>query len=215
MNRSRGTLNWLALAAGAAGLLASAGCTNLFVPKQKVTVDAICAPGMVKPSGKSYRLVAKKSVVSGQQAQLPVIAACINSALIGIGMYEAPPKVPSDVFIEVTYGMDTAGRVDPATRETFLQLSARDNKAKSLEATHEEELWDVRAAVAGVAGRMESAMPLLSWAAASYAGTDTHTETTIEVLQRSPQVEAVRQGALNILDGKDATTPAPKVTEAK
>ena len=208
MNRFRRI--YCPLALGAMALLPLAGCLNMFLPKQKVMIDAISAPGLPKPSGKSYRLVAKKSVVTSQQAQLPVIAACLNSALIGTGMFEAPPNVPSDLFIEVTYGMDLTGRVDPSTRETFLQLSARANAARSLDSSHEEELWDVRVAVAGVAGRMESAMPLLCWAAASYAGADTHFETTIEVLQSSPAVAAVREGALKILDVKDPKAPPPK-----
>jgi hypothetical protein len=197
-----------------ASLLLNAGCRNIFVPKQRITVDAISAPGMTKPAGKSYRLVARKSVVTGQQAQLPVIAACLNSALIGIGMYEAPPKVPSDIFIEVTYGMDSTGRVDPSTRESYLQLSARANAARSLDTSREEELWDVRVGVKGVAGRLESAMPLLCWAAASYAGTDTHVETPLEVPQNSPAVEAVRQGALKILDLKDPVNPKAQPAQA-
>lgn len=216
MNRFRRNFLPPVLVLGVIALLGVAGCKDLFVPKQKVMVDAISAPGLAKPSGKSYRLVARKSVVTGQQAQLPVIAACLNSALIGIGMYEAPPKVPSDIFIEVSYGMDTTGRVDPGTRESFLQLSARANQARTLDPSHEEELWDVRAAIKGVAGRLESAMPLLSWAAATYAGTDTHAEVTIEVPQSSPAVAAVREGALKILDVKDPKTPAPQaVSETK
>ena len=216
MNRFRRIIGPPVLALSAFALLLVAGCKDLFVPKQKVLVDAISAPGMMKPSGKSYRLVARKSVVTGQQAQLPVIAACLNSALIGVGMFEAPPKVPSDVFIEVTYGMDMTGRVDPATRESFLQLSARANNTHSLDTSHEEELWDVRVAVKGVAGRLESAMPLLCWAAASYAGTDTHIETTIEVPQNSPAVAGVREGALKILDAKDPKAAPPQaVSETK
>jgi len=216
MNRFRRTLFPPALALGALTILLGAGCKNMFVPKQKVLVDAISAPGIAKPSGLSYRLVAKKSVVTSQTAQLPVIAACLNSALVGAGMFEAPPKVPSDLFIEVTYGMDTAGRVDPSTRETFLQLSARSNHAHSMDTSHEEELWDVRVAVTGVVGRIESAMPLLCWVAASYAGSDTRVETTIEILQNSPAVAAVREGALKILDAKDPKTPPPQtVSESK
>ncbi len=189
---------------GAAVLLMLGGCGDIFVAKQKVLVDAIAAPGIAKVSGQSYRLVARKSVVTGQTAQLPVIAACINSALTMVGMYEAPANIPSDVFIEVGYGMDMAGRVDPSMRETFLRLSARANHSRSIESTHDEELWDVRVAVAGVAGKMESAMPLLSQVAAAYAGTDTHVETTIQVLQNSPAVAAVREGAIKILDGRTA-----------
>src|ERR1700748_3561208 len=73
------------LAGGVAVMLALGGCGNLFVPKQKVLVDAIAAPGIAKFSGQSYRLVARKSVVTSQQAQLPVIAACVNAALTTVG----------------------------------------------------------------------------------------------------------------------------------
>jgi len=202
---------------GAVALLGFGGCKDLFVPKQKVLVDAIAAPGIPKLSGQSYRLVARKSVVTGQTAQLPVIAACINSALTTVGMFEAPPNVPSDVFIEVSYGMDTTGRGDPSTRESFLKLSACANHSHSIEATRDEELWDVRVAVAGIAGKLESAMPLLSDIAAKYAGSDTHAETTIQVLQNSPEVAAVREGAIKILDAKTAkgASTAQPVGESK
>ena len=216
MNRIRRIFGPPALALGLGALLLTAGCTgNIFVPKQRVLVDAIAAPGLAKPAGKSYRLVARKSVVTGQQAQLPVIAACLNSALLSTGMFEAPLSVPSDIFIEVGYGMDAAGRADPATRESYLQLSARANAGRSLDSSREEELWDVRVAVKGVAGRLESAMPLLCWAAAAYAGTDTHIETTVEVPQNSPAVESVRQGALKILDSKVPATQSPPPAPAR
>ena len=167
----------------------------------------------MKPSGQSYRLVARKSVVTGQQAQLPVIAACVNAALTTVGMFEAPPNAPSDLFIEVSYGMETAGRIDPSTRESFLQFSARANRARSLDSSREEELWDVRVAIAGIAGRIESAMPLLCSVAATYAGTDTRVETTIQILQNSPAVAAVREAALKILEAKEPKpSPAPTVS---
>ena len=187
----------------------------MFVPKQRVLVDAIAAPGLAKPAGQSYRLVARKSVVTSQNVQLPVIAACLNAALPMAGMFEAPPNVPSDVFIEVSYGMDLSGRVDPATRESFLQLSARANKRHSIDATREEEIWDVRVAVAGIAGRLESAMPLLSQVAAADVGTDTRIETTVEVLRNSPAVAAVREGALKSLDAtaKEGVIPQPIETK--
>jgi hypothetical protein len=205
------------LIGAAAAMLWLGGCGNLFIPKQKVLVDAIAAPGIARPSGQSYRLVPRKSVVTGQTAQLPVIAACINSALTMAGMFEAPPNVPSDIFIEVAYGMDMAGRIDPSTRETFLKLSARANHAHSIDSTREEELWDVHVAVAGVSGRLESAMPLLSQVASTYVGTDTHVETTVEVLQNSPAVAAVREGALRILDAKSPAggSTAQSVGESK
>lgn len=217
MNSPKRLFRLLISLMGLAAIFWLGGCGNMFVPKQRVLVDAIAAPGIPKLSGQSYRLVARKSVVTSQTAQLPVIAACINSALQMVGMFEAPPKVPSDIFIEVAYGMETAGRVDPSTRETFLKMSARANHGRSLDSTRDEELWDIRVAIAGVAGKMESAMPLLSQVAAVYAGTDTKVETTVQVLQNSPAVAAVREGALKILDAKTArgAPAAQAVGEAK
>ena len=200
-------LTWRIVVGAGVGL---GGCTDLFIAKQTVLVDSISAPGMAKPTGQSYRLVARKSVVTGQTAQLPVIAACVNSALTMIGLYEAPPKVPSDLFIEVTYGMDTSSRIDPATRESFLQLSARANHGRALEPTREEELWDVRVAIAGVAGRLETAMPLLSQVAATYAGTDTHVETTVQMKPNAPAVVAVRENAIKILETKSDSSAPPQ-----
>ena len=129
-------------------------------------------------------------------------------------MYEAPANVPSDIFIEVSYGMESGGRVDPSTRESFLQLSARANRSRKLESSREEELWDIRVAVLGVSGRLESAMPLLCQVASAYAGTDTHMEAKIEVPQNSPAVNGVRESALKILQSK-AVPPAPGAAEAK
>ena len=203
---------WLAASAA----LWLGGCQNLFIAKQTVIVDSISTPGGAKLSGQSYRLVARKSVVSVQTAQLPVIAACVNSALTMTGMYEAPPNVPSDLFIEVTYGMDTSSRVDPSTRESFLQLSARSNHAHSLEPSREQEQWDIRVAIAGVAGRLETAMPLLSQVAATYAGTDTHVETTVQVPANSPAVKEVRDHAIKILETKnDPAEPPPAANGPK
>lgn len=198
----------MAAALGGFVLLLGAGCKDIFIPKHKVLVDAISSPGAPKLSGQSYRLVARKSVVTNQQVQLPVIAACLNAALVAVGMYEAPANVPSDIFIEVSYGMESGGRVDPSTRESFLQLSARANRAHTIDTSREEELWDVRVAVVGVSGRLESAMPLLCQVASTYAGTDTHVETKIEVPQNSPAVTGVRESALKILQSKAAPAPA-------
>lgn len=205
----------LAAAFGVLALLLSAGCNNMFVPKHKVLVDAISVPGVPKLSGQSYRLVARKSVVTGQQVQLPVIAACLNAALVSVGMFEAPANVPSDIFIEVNYGMDTTGRVDPSTRESFLQLSARSNRAHAIDTNHEEEMWDVRVAVLGVAGRLEGAMPLLCQVASTYAATDTHVEVAIEVPQNSPAVMGVRETAVKILQAKTPPASDAAATEAK
>jgi hypothetical protein len=199
----------VAAIAGAAGVLWLSGCGNLFIAKHKVLVDAISAPGMVKPAGQSYRLVAKKAVVSQGQGQVPVIKACIDAALSTQGRFEPPPTVAPDIFIEVGYGTDTAGRVDPAARETYLQLSARSNPDKSPDRATGPEIWDVRVAVLGVAGRIETAMPLLSAVAANYMATDTHMETKIDIPQNSPMVGNVRETAIKALEAKAAGAPAP------
>jgi hypothetical protein len=191
-----------------------AGCGNIFVAKHKVLVDAISAPGAEKPSGKSYRLLAKKSVVNQAQMQIPVIKACVDAALVGQGMFEPPANVAPDLFIEVGYGTDTSGRLDPASRETYLQLSARENPDGSIDRGTGPEVWDVRVAVLGIAGRVESAMPLLCAVAANYVATDTHIETKIEIPQNSPMIAAVRESAIKALEAKapgTAVTPPPKV----
>ncbi len=205
--RNSRRLTWLA--AGAAALLL-AGCNNIFVPKHKVLVDSISAPGaMLKPSGVSYRLLAKKSMVSNAQVQVPVIKACVDAALASKGMYEPPANVAPDLFIEIGYGVDATPRVDAASRETFLQMSARANPDKSLDRGTGPEMWDVRVSVLGIAGRMEKAMPLLCAIAADYIGTDTKLETKIEIPQNSPAITAVRESAIKILEG-----PAPAATAA-
>jgi hypothetical protein len=199
---------FLAVIVPAFAALFTPGCGNIFVAKHKVLVDAISAPGTVKPTGLSYRLVAKKTVVSQAQAQVPVVKACIDAALGTHGMYEPPPTVAPDIFIEVGYGTDTAGRVDPAARETYLQLSARSNPEKSPDRSTGPELWDVRVAVLGVAGRIETAMPLLCAVAANYMGTDTHMETKVDIPQNSPLIGSVRETAIKTLEAKTAPAPA-------
>lgn len=197
------------MATASAVLLLWSGCGNIFVPKHKVLVDAISAPGATKPTGLSYRLVAKKNVVAQGQGQVPVIKACIDAALAVHGMYEPPPTVAPELFIEVGYGTDTAGRVDPASRETYLQLSARSNPERSPDRSTGPEQWDVRVAVLGVAGRIETAMPLLSSVAADYMATDTHFETKIDVPKNSPMIGAVRESAIKTLEAKAASAPPP------
>jgi hypothetical protein len=199
-----------ALMVGVGAVLCAAGCSaDWLMVKQKVMIDAISAPGAPKPAGQSYRLLARRSVVSGQQVQLPVIKACVDAALLQQGMYEAPPNVPSDIFIEVNFGMDTSSRVDPSTRESFLQLSARANHRRVIDTSQEEELWDVRTAITGLAGRLETAMPLLATVAARYAGTDTHAETIQHVADNSPEVSAVRDNAVKSLAVKVAPAAKP------
>lgn len=184
-----------------------AGCQNVFVAKQKVLVDAISAPGATKPAGQSYRLVGKKTMISQGQAQVPVVKACIDAALASQGMFEPPPNVAPDLFIEVGFGTDASARVDPASRETFLQLSARSNPERSPDRATGSEVWDVRVAVLGLTGRIEGAMPLLSWVAVTYMGTDTHVETKVDIPRNSPEVVAVREGAIKALESKAGPNP--------
>lgn len=211
----------LAWIMGASVALVAAGCSNIFVAKHKVLVDAISAPGVEKPSGKSYRLLAKKTVVTQAQVQVPVVKACVDAALGGLGMFEPPANVAPDLFIEVGYGTDTSGRIDPAARETYLQLSARENSNHGVDRGTGPELWDVRVAVLGIAGRVESAMPLLSAVAAKYIATDTHMETKEEVPQNSPMIKSVRETAIKTLEGHASTsttapsTPPPPTTPAE
>lgn len=189
----------------AAAVLFNAGCANIFVPKHKVLVDAITAPNTPKPNGQSYRLIAKSSIVTSVPVQVSVVKACIDAALSGIGMYEPPPNVAPDLFIEVSYGNDTGGaRVDPSRRETFLQLSARSNPERSNERATGPEVWDVRVGVLGIAGRMESAMPLLSAVAVNYIATDTRMEAKIDIPQNAPSVLAVRETAIQALEARGA-----------
>src|SRR2546430_16367528 len=88
---------------------------------------------MIKRTGISYRLVAKKSVVNQVQAQVGVIKACLDAALMNKGMYEPPPNVAPDMFIEVGYGVDITPQIDAAARGTFLQLFGRLNPAPSID----------------------------------------------------------------------------------
>lgn len=211
MNRSGSYSRVLAWVIGAGLVCGGVGCSNIFVTKHKVLVDAISAPGVTKPSGKSYRLLAKKAVVNQAPVQIPVVKACVDAALAGQGMFEPPPNVPPDYFIEVGYGSDTSGRLDPAMRETYLQLSARENASRTVDRGTGPEVWDVRVAVLGISGRAESAMPLLCAVAANYIATDTNIETKVEIPQNSPMIVAVRENAIKSLEtkGEPATSPAP------
>jgi hypothetical protein len=196
-------------------LLGGVGCGNIFVTKHKVLVDSICAPGVEKPSGKSYRLLAKKTVVNQAQVQVPVVKACVDAALSGLGMFEPPANVAPDLFIEVGYGTDTSGRLDPAARETYLQLSARENATHAIDRGTGPEVWDVRVAVLGIAGRVESAMPLLCAVAANYIATDTHIETKVDIPQNSPMIVAVRENAIKSLESKAPAAVPPPVDNAE
>lgn len=190
---------WLA---GPLGLLLLAGCNNIFIPKYRVLVDAIAAPESPAPGGgKSYRLLARKSTVTGQPAQVEVIKACVDAALEGKGMFEAPAGVPPDLFIEVGFGVAATPRVEAGSRETFLQLAARANASRGIDRGTGPEIWDVRVAVLGVSGRMETAMPLLAAVAADHIGRDTKLETKIEVPQNAEVIGSVRAGAIRTLEG--------------
>ena len=212
MNPTRRFSGKIALAVATGVALLALGCGNPFVVKHKVLVDAISAPGVAKPTGMSYRLLAKKSTVNQVQAQVNVIKACVDAALAGMGMFEPPPTVAPDLFIEVNYGVDTSARVDPSSRETFLQLSARANPDGAIERGTGPEVWDVRVAVLGVAGRLESAMPLLCAVAANHIATDTKMETKIEIPQNSPMIAAVRETAIKSLETKPVPAPPPPGT---
>ncbi len=201
---------------GLVGLLLLSGCGNIFVQKHRVLVDALAAPD-TKVAGKSYRLSARKSVVgNAQQVQVQVVKACVDAALTGIGMYEAPEKVAPDVFVEVGFGTDTAGRTDPKSRETFVQFSGRTNPGRSLDRATGPEIFDVKVAVLGLSGRMESAMPVLTAVAAKHIGTDTKSETKLEIPHNAPEVESVRLTAIKALEAKQATAaPAAAVPAGK
>ncbi len=192
-------------------VLLGAGCAML-APKHRVLVDAIAAPGVVKPNGKSYRLVAKKTTVAQSQMQVAVVKACIDAGLVGAGMFEAPGNAAPDYFIEVGFGTHTGGRVDPSARETFLQLSARDNPTKGINTGTGQELWDVRVAVFGVAGAVESVMPLLAAVAAQNVATDSRFETKLDVPKNAPHVSAVRETAVKSLEA--VAVPPPGSTSA-
>lgn len=200
-----------ALLAGVGAACWLAGCGNIFVPKHKVTVDAICAAGVEKPAGKSFRLVAKKTVLAQSPANVGVISACVSAALAHAGMFEAPAIAPPDLLVEVSCGQESAPRADPASRETYLELSARPNRAKVMESSREPEIWNVRVSIQGLTGRIESAMPLLSAVAASYTAADTRFQTMIEVPQNNVSITAVREAALKTLDEKAAAGSAAAV----
>jgi hypothetical protein len=189
--------------AAVVSLFAVAGCSGLFVPRIKVIVDSISAPGAVKPTGQSYRLVGRSSVLMGpQQASVAAVAACVKAALNQQGMFEAPAKVAPDLFIDVSYGRDTSSRVSPRDRETFLELSARANPERAQAPTHGAEVWNVRTSVLGATGRLEDAMPLLATVGGGAVATNTHAEVPIEVPQNSPAVAGVRDIANQELAGK-------------
>ncbi len=192
-----------------AGALFLAGCESPFAGRHVLVVDALAAPDAPKPAGLSYRLVARKSTLSSTPAQIPVVKACVDAALAGAGLFEAPATAPADLFINLSFGQSSTPRVDPSARETYLQLSVRTNPGRSIDQPTGPEIWDVRIAVLGLSGRIESAMPLLAYAAAANLGTDSKVETRIEIPRDSPAVKAVRDAALKRLDdGAPASAPS-------
>jgi hypothetical protein len=201
---------WLA---GVVAVGASTGCGNIFLPKHKVTVDAICAAGVAKPAGLSFRLVGKKSVLTQGQVNIGVVSACVGAALAHAGMYEAPANVPSDLLIEVNCGQESGPRADPGSRETYLELSARQNSARRMESSRDPEIWNVRVSIQGLVGRVESAMPLLAAVASSYSASDTRFQTMIDVPQNNASIAAVRQAALQALDAKAAASGGTAAAE--
>lgn len=208
----------LAVGALGAGLaLLGGGCIGMLMPKHRVLVDAIAAPGVAKPAGQSYRLVAKPTMIAQSRMQLDVVVACIDAGLVGAGMFEAPPTVAPDLFVEVSFGTQTGGRIDPAARETFLQLSARDNPTKAIGSGRGQELWDVRVAVFGVQGAVETVMPLLASVAAQNVASDSRFETRMDVRKNSPEERIVRETAVKSLEAmapRPPPTPPPGASAA-
>jgi hypothetical protein len=197
---------WLGLA-GLALAVVSSGCQSLFAPRYQVLIDAICAPAAEKPTGKSYRVTVKNAANPAPPARVLVVKACVEAALASVGMFESPPNVAPEIFVEVGYGRDAGTRIDAAVRETFIELSARTNPEHRLDRPSGPEIWNVKTAILGAAGAVETAMPLLASVAVNYLGADTGKETSLEVLQNSPAVEAVRVAAQKALE-KAATPPA-------
>jgi hypothetical protein len=183
-----------------------AGCGNFLVPKHRVSVDAICAAGVALPAGQSFRLVARKSSLAQGQVNTGVMSACVGAALAHVGMFEAPAIAPPDMIIEVSCGQEAGSRIDPGSRETYLELSARPDKARAMDRSREPEIWNVRVAVHGLVGRIETALPLLSAVASSYAAMDTRFSTMIEVPQNNASITAVREAAMKTLDAKGVGT---------
>jgi hypothetical protein len=150
--------------------------------------------------------VARKSSLAQGQVNTGVMFACVGAALAHVGMFEAPAIAPPDIIIEVSCGQEAGSRIDPGSRETYLELSARPDKARAMDRSREPEIWNVRVAVYGLVGRIETALPLLSAVASSYAAMDTRFSTMIEVPQNNASITAVREAAMKTLDAKGVGT---------
>lgn len=189
------------------------GCESLLIAKRRVMVDALSAPAeSLSTAPKSYRLTVNKNLVSHSSLNIAVVAACINAALTGKGLFEAPTGLPSDVFIDVAFGAGVSASGDPKRTEVYLRLAARPNSTKALERSKEDEIWDVKVSIDGVdARRAESAIPLLCVVAADYLGKDTQIEAAVEVPINSPSVKAVREQAMKTLQTQDEERAARRL----
>jgi hypothetical protein len=186
----------------AAAMLLTTGCETVVGPKQRVGVDAICAVGTTKPTGKTFRLLEKRTVKAGQPVKSELLAACVAAALVREGMLEAPVGVASDLMIEMNFGVYGGLRADPMMLDTTLELSARSNVARAMDLSTEPEVWNVRASIQGLRGRMERALPLLASVAAGAAATDTKVLTKVEIAENAPAVIAVRDAAVKTLEAR-------------
>lgn len=198
------------LGLGLAGLaVAIVGCATLS-PKHRILVDAIASPGAAKPSGQSFRLTLVERGGAGTRYAMAkhLVEACVVSSLGTVGMFEAPPNSPPDLFITATYGVDGAARSDPHGREAFLQLSGRSNPEKSLTVTKASpEIWDVRAGFMSGTTNPVGAMPMLAATAVNYIASDTKVETRIEVAQNAPNVQQIREAAVKRVEAAGGNVP--------
>lgn len=192
-----------------AAALMLGGCNSIFTASRPVTVDAIAVTGPALPAGQSYKLVARRGMLASTEVNLAVIVACVNAALTGKGLYEAPASVAPDMFVDVSYGAVPSPSGDPDDREVFLHLVAAANPARVLDpVTETDELWDVRVGVTGIEAKIETAMPLLASTLTGYIGADTHAAVTLKLPLETPAVAAVRERALKAL--KPPAPPAAK-----
>ena len=186
----------------AAAVLLTTGCGTVVGPKQRVGVDAICAVGATKPTGKTFRLLEKRTVKAGQPVKSEILTACVAAALVREGMVETAVGAPADLVIEMNLSVQGGLRADPMMLDTVLELSARGNAARAIEGAREPEVWNVRASIQGLRGRMENALPLLASVAAGAAATDTKVLTKMEVAENAPAVIAVRDAAVKTLEAR-------------
>lgn len=186
----------------AATMLLTTGCETVVGPKQRVGVDAICAVGATKPTGRTFRLLEKRTVKAGQPVKSEILAACVGAALVREGMAEAAAGAAADLMIEMNFGVYGGLRADPMMLDTTLELSARSNAERALDLSTESEVWNVRASIQGLRGRMENALPLLASVAAGAAATDTKILTKMEVAENAPEVIAVRDAAVKTLEAR-------------